>query len=76
MTGHDKPYSLYRRHRFPAEIIAHTVWLYFRFLLSLRMVKDLMAARGIIVSHQAVRLWAEKFGRAFATRSAAARPVG
>jgi putative transposase len=57
---------LYRRHRFPAEVIAHAVWLYFRFPLSLRMVEDMLAARGIIVSHQTVRLWAEKFGRHFA----------
>jgi putative transposase len=63
MTNRD---PLYRRHRFPAEIIAHAVWLYFRFPLSLRMVEDMMAARGIIVSHQTIRLWAEKFGRAFA----------
>lgn len=64
MTDRD---PLYRRHRFPAEIIAHAVWLYFRFPLSLRMVEDMLAARGIIVSHQTVRLWAEKFGRAFAS---------
>lgn len=37
---------LYRRHRFPAEIIAHAVWLYFRFPLSLRVVEDMLAARG------------------------------
>jgi hypothetical protein len=54
---------LYRRHRFPAEVIAPAVWLYLRFPFSLRMVEDLLAARGIIVSHQTVRLWAEKFGR-------------
>lgn len=30
------------------------------------MVEDLLAARGIIVSHQTVRLWVEKFGRHFA----------
>lgn len=30
------------------------------------MVEDLLAARGVIVSHQTVRLWAEKFGRHFA----------
>ena len=30
------------------------------------MVEDLPAARGIIVSHQTVRLWTEKFGRHFA----------
>jgi putative transposase len=57
---------LYRRHRFPAEIIAHAVWLYFRFPLSLRMVEDVLAARGIIVTHQTIRTWAEKFGRHFA----------
>jgi putative transposase len=60
------PKSLYRGHRFPAEVIAHAVWLYFRFPLSLRMVEDLLAARGIVVSHETVRRWAEKFGRDFA----------
>jgi putative transposase len=54
---------LYGRHRFPAEVIAYAVWLYLRFPLSLQMVKDFLAARGIIVSHQTVRLWTEKFGR-------------
>ena len=58
--------SLYRGHRFPAEVISQAVWLYFRFPLSLRMVKDLLAARGIVVSHETVRRWAEKFGRDFA----------
>ncbi|MER9757918.1 DDE-type integrase/transposase/recombinase [Mesorhizobium sp. M0166] len=53
-------------HRFPAEIISHAVWLYFRFPLSLRMVEDMLAARGIIVTHQTIRNRAEKFGRHFA----------
>ncbi|MBP2448295.1 transposase-like protein [Rhizobium leguminosarum] len=57
---------LYRRHRFPADVIAHAVWLYFRFPLSLRMAEDMLAARGVIVSHQTVRLCAEKFGGHFA----------
>src|SRR5579859_2618659 len=56
----------YAGHRFPAEIISHTVWLYFRFPLSLRMVDELLAARGITVSHETVRQWAMKFGQAFA----------
>ncbi len=60
--------SLYRGHRFPAEVIGHAVWLYFRFPLSLRMVEDLLAARGIIVSHETIRRWAEKFGRDFANK--------
>lgn len=57
---------LYRSHRFPADVIAHAVWLYFRFPLGLRMVEDLLAARGIIVSRQTIRQWVEKFGRTFA----------
>src|SRR5215213_9752433 len=39
-----------------------------RFPLSLRMVEEMLAARGIIVSHESVRQWALKFGQAFASR--------
>ncbi len=42
----------YAGYRFPAEVIGHAVWLYFRFPLSLRRVDALLAARGIIVSHE------------------------
>jgi len=59
---------LYRRHRFPAEVIGYAVWLYFRFPLSLRMVEDMLAARGIEVSHETIRSWAEKFGREYSRR--------
>ena len=55
----------YKRHRFPAEIITHAVWLYFRFPLSLRHVEDLLAERGVEVSFQTVSEWATKFGRDF-----------
>ena len=58
----------YAGHRFPAEIISHAVWLYFRFPLSLRMVEEMLAARGIIVSHESVGQWALKFGQDFANR--------
>ena len=51
--------SLYHRHRFPAEIIAEAVWLYFPFPLSFRMVEDMLAYRGIIVTHKTVRERAE-----------------
>jgi putative transposase len=44
------------------------VWLYFRFPLSLRMVEEMLAARGITVSHETVRQWALKFGRDIADR--------
>src|SRR5436305_11448033 len=58
----------YAGYRFPAEIISHAVWLYFRFPLGLRMVEEMLAARGIIVSHESVRQWALKFGQAFANQ--------
>jgi putative transposase len=58
----------YARHRFPAEVISHAVWLYFRFPLSLRMVEEMLAARGIEVSHETVRQWAMKFGQDFANQ--------
>ena len=38
------------RHRFPAEVISHAVWLYHVFSLSLRDVEVLLAERGIVVS--------------------------
>jgi putative transposase len=41
--------SCYAGYRFPPEVISHAVWLYFRFPLSLRMVEEMLAARGIIV---------------------------
>src|SRR3982751_4981946 len=56
----------YAGHRFPPEVIGHAVWLYFRFPLSLRMVEEMLAARGIIVSHEIVRQWGLKFGQGFA----------
>ena len=58
----------YAGYRFPAEIISHAVWLYFRFPLSLRMVEELLAAREIIVSYETVRQWALKFGQSFANQ--------
>src|SRR5918998_3226919 len=62
------PKSPYAGYRFPAEVISHAVWLYFRFPLSLRMVEEMLAARGIVASHETVRQWALKFGQAFANR--------
>jgi putative transposase len=62
-----KPVS-YKRHRFPPEIIAYAVWLYFRFPLSLRLVEEMLLERGIVVSYETVRRWALKFGPAYARR--------
>src|SRR5881227_2944937 len=60
--------SPYAGYRFPGEVISHAVWLYFRFPLSLRMVEEMLAARGIDVSHEAVRQWGRKFGQDFANQ--------
>ena len=47
----------YAGYRFPAEVISYAVWLSFRFPLSLRMVEEMLAVRGIEVSHETVRKW-------------------
>lgn len=62
----EESFTRYHRHRFPAEIIAHAVWLYYRFPLSLRDVEDLLAERGVEVSFQTVSEWVLKFGLKFA----------
>src|ERR1700749_1006738 len=58
----------YPRHRFPAEIISHAVWLFHVFGLSLRDVELILAERGIVVTHESIRLWCLKFGADFARR--------
>ena len=58
----------YKHHRFPPEIIAHAVWLYFRFPLSLRLVEEMLLERGIVVSYEMIRRWAIKFGADYARR--------
>jgi putative transposase len=62
------PAISHKRHRFPPQIIAHAVWLYFRFPLSLRLVEEMLLERGILVSYETVRRWAMKFGPSYAHR--------
>jgi putative transposase len=64
----------YKHHRFPVEIISHGVWLYFRFCLSYRDVEELLFARGIIVTYEAIRKWCRKFGQAYANQLRHHRP--
>jgi hypothetical protein len=64
----------YKRHRFPPEVIRQAVWLSFKFTLSLRDVEEILAERGIDVSYETVRCWAEKFGGAIAPNIRRARP--
>nr|WP_314187411.1 IS6 family transposase [uncultured Brevundimonas sp.] len=69
-----KPLS-FKRHRYPAEVIRHAVWLYFRFSLSMRDVEELLAQRGIEVSYETIRCWTKKFGPLIARRLKKRRPV-
>lgn len=52
--------------RYPREIIAYAVWAYHRCALSTADVEDLLAARGVAVSREAVRLWVKRLGQHFA----------
>ena len=57
---------VYRRHRFPPEVIGYAVWLYFRFRFeALPMVEEMLAERGICATNETVRQWGKKFGKAF-----------
>jgi len=59
---------MYKRYRFPPDIIQYAVWLYYRFNLSHRDIEDLLAERGITVSYESIRLWCNKFGPKYAVR--------
>ncbi|MDR7009908.1 putative transposase [Paraburkholderia strydomiana] len=63
----DAPIS-FKGYRFPPDIIRYAVWLYYRFALSLRMVEEMLAARGIELTYETVRCWAVKFGVTIAKR--------
>ncbi len=69
-----KPIS-FNRHRFPAAVIRHAVWLYFRFTLSFRDVEELLAERGIEVSYETIRCWTIKFGPQIARNLKRRRPL-
>jgi putative transposase len=57
-----------KNHRFPREIISHGVWLYYRFCLNYRDVKELLFARGVSVSDEIIRKWCRKFGQQYANQ--------
>jgi putative transposase len=58
----------YRGYRFPPEIIQHAIWLYLRFALSFRDIEDLLAERGIILSHETIWRWVIHFGPRYAKK--------
>ena len=66
--------ATYPGYRFPAEIISHAVWLYHVFSLSLRDVELILAERGIMVTHESMRCWCQRFGADFARKLRRRRP--
>lgn len=69
-----EPTSLCRRQRFPAEIISHCVWLYYRLPLSLREIEEAMAMRGVPLSDETIRRWCLEFGQTYANALRRRRP--
>ena len=69
-----KPPDPSYRHRFPADLINHVVWLYHVFSLSFRDVELILAERGVSVSYESVRRWCLKFGASFANNLRRRRP--
>jgi putative transposase len=69
-----KPPDPHYRHRFPAELISHAIWLYHVFSLSFRDVELILAERGVIVSYESIRRWCLKFGASFAKKLRRRRP--
>ena len=68
-----KPIS-FKRHRFPADVVRHALWLYFHFSLSLRDVEELLAQRRIEVSYETIRCWTIKCRPQLARRLKPRRP--
>ena len=64
----------YKNHRFSPQIIAHAVWLYFRFPLSLRLVEEMLLERGVVVSYETIRRWGFKFEAAYAKQLRRKKP--
>jgi putative transposase len=64
----------YKGFRYPVEVISHCVWLYHRFPLSFREVEEMMMERGVVVSHETLRQWCQKFGQTYANGLRRRRP--
>jgi putative transposase len=55
-------------------VFGHAVWRYHRFVLSLRDVEELMLARGVMLTWEAIRCGCAKFGPGYATQLRRRRP--
>jgi len=63
VLGHEQPVPIFQQ---LARVIRLVVMMYVRYPLSLRNVEDLLAERGIDISHETVRFWWNRFGPMFA----------
>ena len=66
--------NIYKRHRFPSEIISYCVWLYYTFPLSFRDIEKMILYRGIQVTYEAIRQWCLKFTQTYANQLRRRRP--
>ena len=57
-----KSTNIYKRFRFPSEIIQYAVWLYYRFNLSHRDIEDLLGTRGTSASMDEIYIREENRG--------------
>ena len=63
VLGHEQSVPIFQQ---LARVIRLVVMMYVRYPLSLRNVEDLLAERGIDISHETVRFWWNRFGPMFA----------
>ena len=52
---------MFKRHRYPREVILQAVYFMLRFTLSYRDVEELMQIRGVEVDHSTIQRWVFKF---------------
>ena len=64
----------YPRHRYPPEIICHTVWLAGELGMSLRDVERVLAERGVSVTYETIRKWCLKFPKPCPSMAPRRRP--
>lgn len=58
----------YHRHRYPIEVVARCVWLYFRYSLSYRDAEEMMLECGVTVSYETIGARCQKFGAEYSNR--------
>ena len=58
----EKTNSPYNFTQYPIDIIMIAVFFYYRYKLSFVDVIEMMALRGILVSHETIRQWVLRFG--------------